>query len=354
MPIDRSDDETSVVVRKLESQDIDQVVPIYREAFPGESTPDTANIWFGCNLESFPQKICFGAWRGNVLVGYIVWTEKGGFRSEAVWELEQIAVSSKYRNEGIGSKLILDSLEHVKSHTAKRGAVLKLIMVTTNVKNPAHRLYERVLGATNEAVIRELYSGDEQIMVARPGLIDTAVADPHQELLKLEYQQCHQGYNSRDQIIPRELSYVGVTLSVFSAALLFAVRFLEAYSWQFWIAYLVIALAGGLLLLGFLSDILALASSRKALRARAAEIESILAPAPQDMGLLTPLQTWRKTIPGRNKPWIERFVRLSLLRKRAVETEVDYFVIASFLTIAVWASLLIMAAVFAPEIASAG
>jgi hypothetical protein len=39
--------------------------------------------------------------------------------------------------------------------------------VTTRTDNHAQRLYRKALGATPEAVIQDLYSADEVIMVAR-------------------------------------------------------------------------------------------------------------------------------------------------------------------------------------------
>ncbi len=48
-----------------------------------------------------------------------------------------------------------------------RGARIKNIVVTTRTDNHAQRLYRKALRAAPEAVIKDLYSADEVIMVAR-------------------------------------------------------------------------------------------------------------------------------------------------------------------------------------------
>ncbi|MDG6913393.1 MAG: GNAT family N-acetyltransferase, partial [Nitrososphaerota archaeon] len=63
--------------------------------------------------------------------GYILWSEKGGFREQAVLELEQIAVQKQVRGQGMGRELILRSLEEVEKRLHERGARLKLVEVTT-------------------------------------------------------------------------------------------------------------------------------------------------------------------------------------------------------------------------------
>ena len=48
-----------------------------------------------------------------------------------------------------------------------RGAVLKAVEVTTGVENQAQKLYEKTLGAKIECVVKDLFRGDEVIMVGR-------------------------------------------------------------------------------------------------------------------------------------------------------------------------------------------
>lgn len=101
------------------------------------------------------------------IVGYIQWMEKSGFRKEVVLELEQIAVSPEWRNQGVGSYLINSSLSLVKEELAKREAVLKHVVVTTRTDNDAQKIYRETLNASVETTIPDLFSADEVIMIAR-------------------------------------------------------------------------------------------------------------------------------------------------------------------------------------------
>jgi ribosomal protein S18 acetylase RimI-like enzyme len=103
------------------------------------------------------------------VVGYILWMERGGFRRESVWELEQIAVSPSHRSQGIGAQLIVRSLSEIRMKLKRRGARLKLVEVTTGSHQNAIRLYQRSLGAKVTCKIPNMYRGDEYILVARYG-----------------------------------------------------------------------------------------------------------------------------------------------------------------------------------------
>ncbi|UAX00013.1 GNAT family N-acetyltransferase [Halopseudomonas nanhaiensis] len=109
----------------------------------------------------------FVAMHGSECVGYIIWTQKSGFRPEVVLELEQIAVAPDRQRNGIGRALIERSLPCVRAMLQQSQARVKHVMVTTRADNHAQKLYADVLGATVEATITGLYSADEVIMVAR-------------------------------------------------------------------------------------------------------------------------------------------------------------------------------------------
>ena len=100
-------------------------------------------------------------------IGYIIWSQKAGFRPSAVIELEQVAVSPNFQGNGIGKILITATLSDVARKLKEQGSSLKHILVTTRADNYAQRLYRDVLGANVEATLDNLYSADEVIMVAR-------------------------------------------------------------------------------------------------------------------------------------------------------------------------------------------
>lgn len=101
------------------------------------------------------------------IVGYIQWTEKSGFRKEVVLELEQIGVLSNQQNQGIGTKLILESLIMIKKELIHRQAFIKHILISTRTDNDAQKLYKKVLNAKSEVIIGNLFSADEVLMISR-------------------------------------------------------------------------------------------------------------------------------------------------------------------------------------------
>ena len=155
-------------IRRMVEDDLEDVVEIASLSFHGMRDREKARKWIECNMRCYPRMQYFVAEdeEGRVL-GYILWVEKGGFREKAVLELEQIAVKPGFRGRGIGTKLVLDSLEEMKKYLEERGSKLKLVIVTTGTENFAQRLYKKTLNAEVECVIKNLFRGDEAIMIAR-------------------------------------------------------------------------------------------------------------------------------------------------------------------------------------------
>ena len=148
----------------MERDDLLKASSIHKEAFVRQRL---SFEWLECSLNAFPRFLSFVAELENSLVGYIIWSQKSGFRPEAVLELEQVAVLPKHHGQGIGRELIEESLPLVKDQLAKQGSTLKHIVVTTKDDNHAKKLYRNTLGAEVEATISNLYSADEVFMVAR-------------------------------------------------------------------------------------------------------------------------------------------------------------------------------------------
>ncbi len=159
---------SNVIVREMLYNDIPSIVDIYLESFKGMQDYNTVERWVSLKFNSKPISIYYIALSYGKVIGYILWSEHGGFRKDAVIELEQIAVSKMYRNKGIASKLIVESLRMLnRDYITARGSGIKLVIVTTASNNNAKRLYERVLNAREVAVIKDLYSNDESILIAR-------------------------------------------------------------------------------------------------------------------------------------------------------------------------------------------
>ena len=148
-------------------KDVDSMAEVASENFSGLKEKKYAAKWVECNFNAHPRTQYFVARKGSEIAGYILWIEKGGFRKESVFELEQIAVKKKFQGQGIGTMLIEDSLSEIKNYLKKRGSILKAIEVTTGTENQAQNLYKKTLDAKPECIIKDLFRGDEVVMIAR-------------------------------------------------------------------------------------------------------------------------------------------------------------------------------------------
>ncbi len=157
-----------IVIKKLKNKDIPFVSKIVSENFSQLKDIKKAKRWVTCNFLAFPREQYFVAELKKEIIGYILWSEKGGFREEAVFELEQIAVTEKFRGRGVGTALILKSLSEVKKYLKKRKSKLKMVIVSVRKENPtAQALYKKTLGAKVECVIKDYLRGDEAVMIGR-------------------------------------------------------------------------------------------------------------------------------------------------------------------------------------------
>lgn len=153
-----------ILIRKMVENDIVFVAEVHRQAFKRQRDSEK---WIKCNFRANPRMLYFVAECNSEIVGYIHWTQKSGFRAEAVLELEQIAVLPSLHGLGIGRKLIEISLPMVRELLEMQNTTLKHIIVTTRADNYAQKLYRQTIGAEVECTIKDLFSADEVIMIAR-------------------------------------------------------------------------------------------------------------------------------------------------------------------------------------------
>ncbi|HEU5280800.1 MAG TPA: GNAT family N-acetyltransferase [Gammaproteobacteria bacterium] len=153
-----------VIILPMHSEDVDAVSKIHAEQFVRQNN---SQQWITCNFAAYPRIMLFVARdEKDKVIGYIQWIQKSGFRKQAVFELEQIAVSGKNQSCGVGTLLIKQSLEQIKNYLRDSHSSLKAVLVSTRTDNAAAKLYETVLGAKKVAEIKSLYSHDEVIMLA--------------------------------------------------------------------------------------------------------------------------------------------------------------------------------------------
>jgi ribosomal protein S18 acetylase RimI-like enzyme len=156
-----------IKISKLNKKDINQVALLASQSFSGLKEIKNAKKWILGNFLNYPRFQYFIAKHGGEITGFILWQEKGGFRKDSVFELEQITVNENFRGQGIAKELILQSLGQIKIYLKKRGSTLKLIEVTTSTENKAQELYKKTLQAEPECVIKNFFRGDELIMITR-------------------------------------------------------------------------------------------------------------------------------------------------------------------------------------------
>jgi ribosomal protein S18 acetylase RimI-like enzyme len=158
---------SSLVVRSARESDREGIAAIGSQAFRGLRPIERAQEWVDACWRAAPRMRYWVAEESGKVRGYILWVEKGGFREDAVLELEQVAVDAALRGRGIGAELVTRSLAEFERDLLARGARLKLIEVTTGTDQGAVDFYRRTLGAEVVATLPNLFHGDELILIAR-------------------------------------------------------------------------------------------------------------------------------------------------------------------------------------------
>jgi len=153
-----------IIIVPMHRDDVEVVATIHSQQFPRQ---ESSLQWIRCNFAAFPRIMLFIARNEqDHIVGYIQWIQKSGFRKHAVMELEQMAVLTNSQGKGIGTQLIKESLHQIKIYLDDSDSKLKAVLVSTRNDNEAKIFYEKVLGAKEIVVIKDLYSSDEVLMLA--------------------------------------------------------------------------------------------------------------------------------------------------------------------------------------------
>ena len=112
-------------IREAEIQDIPQIINLLRElGYNLEDTKDFRTSWD--NIVQSPQMGILVAVTENKISGYLAYSLKPQLRLTGFsMEIDELSVSSSFRNYGIGSKLI----EKVKN-IAKENSIKRIILAT--------------------------------------------------------------------------------------------------------------------------------------------------------------------------------------------------------------------------------
>jgi hypothetical protein len=153
------------------------------------------------------------------------------------------------------------------------------------------------------------------------------------ELLKMEYELCHAGYNSRDFMTQDEFGKVVQSFSIFLTVLLAISIFVKVSFVLHLLLCVTIGTAGLLAMVAQLLDIESNSSCKVALRERSLQIERELESS-ADGG--DTIQFW-SVIEGRKKHKEENlFKGKSGEAKDREEVEGDLFITSSRILIAIW------------------
>ena len=129
--------------------------------FPNELN---RKLWIESSFNSYPRGVYYVVEDEGLIVGYILWCVKNGFRKSTIVELEQIGISPKNAGKGVGRKLINKSFELFKGHVLALGHKVSAVMVTTSEGNYAENLYKSTLGVKRAATLVGYGSGNEIIL----------------------------------------------------------------------------------------------------------------------------------------------------------------------------------------------
>lgn len=156
-----------LTIQQAKKENLKKIALINLTCFHGSSNLKESQRWILCNFRAYPRFQYFVIKEKNKIVGYILWYFKGGWRKESVLELEQIAISPSFQNQGLGTHLIKKSLSQIIKNLKKKRKKLKTVLVTTGSKQKAKKIYEKALQAKPVAKIRKLFRGDETILIKR-------------------------------------------------------------------------------------------------------------------------------------------------------------------------------------------
>ncbi|HEY4519624.1 MAG TPA: GNAT family N-acetyltransferase [Candidatus Paceibacterota bacterium] len=150
-------DKKRILVLPACIKDLDFLAYINQECFAGNADIGSAFEWLKARFLDPVFDIRVAEIDGAV-AGYIVWEIKGGWnRKKPVVELEQLAVGTQYRNQGVASTLVEQSLPSVGTwvrNTNKHCCVEPdtvetahvnhaTIIVWTAEDNPVNKIYRK-------------------------------------------------------------------------------------------------------------------------------------------------------------------------------------------------------------------
>ncbi|WP_394427460.1 GNAT family N-acetyltransferase [Vreelandella stevensii] len=91
---------------------------VYQACFPREKNHAQ---WIEASFNAYPRGVYYVVEVAGVVRGYILWCVKNGFREKSIIELEQIGIHPDAAGQGLGKRLIVESLAPFKAHVRGLG-----------------------------------------------------------------------------------------------------------------------------------------------------------------------------------------------------------------------------------------
>ena len=154
-------------------------------------------------------------------------------------------------------------------------------------------------------------------------------SDINENILMIDYQMCHDGYNSRDQITQDEFSKLVQTFSIFFTVLFAINIFVKVNPFLHILISFIIGIAGLLSMMALFLDIQFSSSCKVALRERCIEIEKTISKK-------NILCYWDKVEKRFRYPEERFFKRIMRPIAGRMESQVDIFINASRALILLW------------------
>ena len=148
-------------IRQAREADIQPISQVYKSCFPRESNHE---LWIRASFSAYPKSVYYVVADDDELLGYVLWSVKNGFRRKTIVELEQVGVHPDASGQGLGRRLIKDSIKRFESHLRSLGHNVAAVLITTSRGNFAEHLYCSTLGVKRVAEIPEYGSGTELIL----------------------------------------------------------------------------------------------------------------------------------------------------------------------------------------------
>jgi ribosomal protein S18 acetylase RimI-like enzyme len=138
------------------TKDFEKDLPLLRKICNEELYPDFSQREVEEFLKdsAFPYTQFFLACHANRVLGFCSWSVEDMEDGEIILKLSFLAVAGKYQKNGVGKKLLLDSLDEVREFWTARGKRARSVFLNVKETNEALEFYRKVLEPDQETLFK--------------------------------------------------------------------------------------------------------------------------------------------------------------------------------------------------------